>query len=295
MMAAESLWEWVRQHPWQAVMGAALLFLIAFAISVISRTPRLDRNWVEHLARMPDIKMDEGGFSLGPATNWTYDAKGPTEKNTVSFAAKYSELRNVWFMVEPQPGGGYAAHTLLLFEFAGDRIIGVTVEARREVGEEYDAFQGLFNKFELAYIWSTAKELLTRRAVYLAKEIYVYPLTLSDKEKADFLKALLAQTQTLEVKPRFYNTFVSNCTNELGKIARIPWHYSFVLTGYSPQYLYRLKYIPGPDFATARRQAKLDAEIRTWNGLSTPDFDHALLAELRKRTGETSGDALTAP
>jgi Domain of unknown function (DUF4105) len=295
MMAAESLWEWVRQHPWQAVIGAVLLFLIAFAISIIAKTPRLDRNWVEHLARMPDIKMDEDGFSLGPATDWTYDAKGPTTKGTVDFAAKYSDLKNVWFMVEPQPGGGYAAHTLLLFEFAGDRIIGVTVEARREVGEEYDAFQGLFNKFELAYIWSTAKELLTRRAVYLAKEIFVYPLALTEKQKADFLKALLMQTQSLEAKPRFYNTIVSNCTNELGKVAQIPWHYSFVLTGYSPQYLYRLKYIPGLDFATARRQAKLDAEIRSWNNLPTPEFDRALLTELRKRMGETSASMPAEP
>jgi hypothetical protein len=288
MMAVESLWEWTRQHPWQAVIGAVLLLLALFAISVIARIPRLDRNWTEHLARMPDIEMDEEGFSLDPATDWTYDAKGPAAKNTVSFAANYADLKNVWFMVEPQPGGGYAAHTLLLFEFAGDRIIGITVEARREEGEEYSAFWGLFNNFELAYIWSTSKELLTRRAVYLAKEVYVYPLTLSDEHKAAFLKALLKQTMALETKARFYNTFTSNCTNELGKVAKIPWHYSFVFTGYSPQYLHKLKYIPGVDFEAVRREARLDAEIKTWNDLSTPEFDRALLAELRKRFGKAS-------
>jgi hypothetical protein len=287
MLAAESLWEWVRQHPWQAVIGVVLFFLVAFTLSVITKIPRLDRNWTEHLARMPDIKMTETDFSLGPATDWTYDANGPVAKNTVSFAADYSDLKNIWFMVEPQPGGGYAAHTLLLFEFAGDRIIGITVEARREKGEEYDAFQGLFNKFELAYIWSTAKELLSRRAVYLKKEVYVYPLTLTGQQETDFLKALLMQTMALETRARFYNTFTSNCTNELGKIARIPWHYSFVLTGYSPQYLYKLGYIRGPDFATVRQQAKLDAEIRSWNDLPNPEFDRALMAELRKRFGET--------
>lgn len=285
MMAVESLWDWARQHPWGVLVGVLLFPLLAFAISVVTKTPRLDRNWVEHLARMPDIEMDENGFSLGPATDWTYSADGPTVKNTVSFAATYADLKNLWLMVEPQPGGGYAAHTLVLFEFAGDRIIGLTVEARREAGEEYDAFQGLFNNFELAYIWSTAKELLTRRAVYLNKEIYVYPLALSEKQKVDFLKALLQQTLSLETKPRFYNTFTSNCTNELAKVARMPWHYSFILTGYSPQELFRRKFIPGPDFATAKREAKLDPEIREWNDLSTPDFDRALLEELRNRAG----------
>ena len=288
MMAAESIWEWTRQHPWRAAIGVVLFVVFAFAFQVLMARPRLDKNWVEHLAVMPTIDMRADGFALGPATDWSYNEKGPTAKNTVGFEANYADLRDVWFVVEPQPGGDYAAHTLLLFEFAGDRTIGVTVEARREAGEEYDAFQGLFNKFELAYIWSTSKELLARRAVYLAKEVYVYPLTLTAEQKTNFLKALLGKTIEVSVAPRFYNTAVSNCTNELAKVARIPWHYSFILTGYSPQYLHRLKYIPGPDFATAKSHARMDVEIRSWNSLSSAEFDRALIAELRKRHGEAS-------
>lgn len=288
MMVAESLWEWTRARPWRALLGVVIFAVLAFAFQVYVAKPRLDKNWVEHLAVMPTIDMRLDSFALAPATDWSYDEKGPTTKNTVSFEANYADLRDVWFVVEPQPGGNYAAHTLLLFEFAGDRMIGVTVEARREEGEEYDAFQGLFNKFELAYIWSTSKELLARRAVYLAKEVYVYPLQLTEEQKVNFLKALLAKTIEVSTVPRFYNTAVSNCTNELAKVARIPWHYSFILTGYSPQYLYKLKYIPGPDFATARSNARMDAEIRSWNSLSSADFDKALLAHLRKRHGETS-------
>jgi hypothetical protein len=287
MMAAESIWEWTRAHPWRALVGAVVLVILGFAFSVVGQKARLDKNWVEHLAVMPTIDMRADGFALGPATDWSYDEKGPTAKNTVGFEANYEDLRNVWFVVEPQPGGGYAAHTLLLFEFAGDRMTGVTVEARREADEDYDAFQGLFNKFELAYIWSTSKELLARRAVYLAKEVYVYPLTLTGEQKTNFLKALLAKTIEVSSVPRFYNTAVSNCTNELAKVARIPWHYSFILTGYSPQYLYKLKYIPGPDFATAKNDARMDVEIHSWNSLSSSEFDKALLAELRKRHGET--------
>jgi len=287
MIAMESLWEWTRSHPWRACFGVLAFAIFSFAFSVLMQLPRLDKNWVEHLARMPDIELRENGFSLGPATDWTYDANGPTAKNTVSFAANYADLKTVWFMVEPQPGGTYAAHTLVLFEFAGDRIIGLTVEARREADEEYDALQGLFNKFELAYIWSTSKELLTRRAVYLAKEIYIYPLALPDPQEKDFLRALLQQTVSVSAKPRFYNTLTSNCTNELAKVAKLGWHYSWVLTGYSPQRLFDLKLIPGPDFATAKKQARMDNEIREWNGLPTPEFDRALLAELRRRTGET--------
>ena len=89
-------------------------------------------------------------------------------------------------MVEPQPGGDYAAHTLVLFEFGGDRIVGLTVEARLEEGETYDAVAGVFNNFELSYIWSTARDLLTRRVTFLDKDVYVYPLRLEEKQKRRF-------------------------------------------------------------------------------------------------------------
>jgi hypothetical protein len=273
----------VKKKPLLSALALVLAAVLLFALFVMTRTPRLDRDWEEHLALMPKIGMSASDFSLGPATDWTYAAEGPTQKTTVNFAANYADLRNVWFMVEPQPGGNYAAHTLVLFEFSGDRIIGLTVEARREKTENYDALQGLFNKFELAYVWSTAKELLTRRAVFLKKDIYVYPLRLSEKQKGGFLKALLQATISVSTRPRFYNTFTSNCTNELGKVAGIPWHYSFILTGYSPQYLHKLKYIPGDDFDSVKATAKLDPEIRSWNSLASHQFDKALLAELRKR------------
>jgi uncharacterized protein DUF4105 len=281
----DSVLQRAKAKPMLTALAVVLLLLFVFALSVVLQRPRSDRNWVEHLAVMPTIQMTETGFTLGPATDWTYAPEGPVVKGTANFAADYSDLKNVWFMVEPQPGGGYAAHTLVIFEFGGDRTIGLTVEARREANEDYSAFWGLFNKFELAYIWSTSKELLTRRAVYLKKEIFVYPLKLSERQKGDFLKALLQQTVSLEAAPRFYNTFTSNCTNELGKVAQIPWHYSFVLTGYSPQYLHKIGYIPGDDFETTRAKAKLDVEIRGWNSLPTPEFDRALLGELHKRFG----------
>lgn len=277
---------WIRKRPWRSAGLAVLAVIVLFALSVLTQTPRLDRKWAEHLAVMPDIQLRDDGFALGPATDWTYAPDGPVAKGTASFDAKFADLKNLWFMVEPQPGGDYAAHTLVLFEFAGDRIIGVTVEARREADEEYDAIQGLFNKFELAYIWSTAKELLTRRAVFLKKDVFVYPLALTAEQKQGFLRSMLENTVDVSQHPRFYNTLTSNCTNELAKAAKLDWHYSWVLTGYSTQRLFELKLIPGDDLDAARAQAKVDAEIRSWNGLPSSEFDRALLAELRRRFGE---------
>jgi hypothetical protein len=257
--------------------------MLAGALFVATRTPRGDRDWVEHLALTPAVQMRPDGFTVQPATDWTYSAAGPTRKDTVTFSARYADLRNVWFVLEPQPGGDYAAHTLVLFEFTGDRIIGLTVEARREADEGYDPVLGLFNKYELAYVWSTAKELLNRRAVFLEKDVYVYPLQLSAEQELRFLKAVLAKTQAVSEQPRFYNTLTSNCTNELAKAAGLDWHPSWVLTGYSPERLFELGLIPDDDLSAVRDKALLSESLRSWNGLTSQDFDAVLLKELRAR------------
>lgn len=279
------VWNWIRKRPWTGfaiAMGGAIAIL---AGSIMLAEPRLDRKWAEHLATMPKIALSPGSFSLDHVADWSYTKDGPARKDKGTFASTFDDLLNVWFVVEPQPGGDYAAHTLILFEFGGDRMIGLTVEARLEEAETYDAVQGVFNKFELSYIWATARELLTRRVIFLDKDVYVYPLQLDTQQKRRFLRLLLEGTIDVSTHARFYNTITSNCTNELAKVAGLGWHYSWVLTGYSPQRLYELGLIPGETFAGVKGKALLKSEIAGWNDLPSREFDKALLGELRERFG----------
>jgi hypothetical protein len=57
-----------------------------------------------------------------------------------------------------------------------------------------------------------------------------------------------------------------------------------VLTGYSPQRLYELKLIPGATFEAAQKRALLTEPVASWNAMETPEFDRALLTELRSRS-----------
>lgn len=283
------IWNWVKKRPWATVLSVLAILVAIFLDSVLFQQPRTDRDWVENLSVMPKVDLRADDFALDPVMDWSYTADGPATKASTTFTAKYADVRNAWFMVEPQPGQPYAAHTLILFEFTDDRIVGLTVEARLEKTETYSAVDGLFNRFELAYMWNTAKELLTRRATFLNKDIYVYPLALSQDQKQAFLQGLLKRTVAIETKPRFYNTLASNCTNELAKVAKLDWHISWILTGYSPQRLFDLKMIPGASFAEAQSHALIGDEIRSWNDLPSRDFDRTLLAELHRRHGETVG------
>lgn len=164
----KTLCSWFKKHPRRNSAGAALIALVALPfLNSAAQTPRLDRDWVEHLARMPHVELAEDSFSVGPVRDWAYSKAGPSTKTYKDVQGKISTLKNVWFVVEPFPGLEQTGHTLLLFEFEGAELLGLTIEARREVDEEFSAYAGLWNSFELAYIWASAKDLLTRRAVYL--------------------------------------------------------------------------------------------------------------------------------
>jgi hypothetical protein len=265
------------------LLGAAAVFLAA----CVTATPRNDRDWYPYLARQSKVSMDQTGFAVDPVTDWTYAETGPIAQDYQNESYAFADLQNVWFVLEPQPGMSAAAHTFLLFEFSGNRLLGVTIEARREAKEDYSAFAGLFNKYELAYLWGEARDLMTRRAVMLQHETYVYPLQLEEDTKQSLLRNLLTRTQALETEPRFYNTFGSNCTNELAKAAKLKWHRSFVFTGGSAKHLFDMKVIPGMDFDSAHSQANLTAFVKTLgDAQSNPAFDAALLRELRRRQAE---------
>jgi hypothetical protein len=279
------IWDWTRKRPWRTAGVAVAALLAVLVTPVLLAEPRLDRKWVDNLVHMPNVQLSTGAFALDHVADWSYTSAGPDKWDVTTFANTFDSLRDVWFVVEPQPGGEYAAHTLILFEFGGDRIVGLTVEARLEQGETYDAVAGAFNRYELSYIWATARELLSRRVTFLDKDVYVYPLQLDENQKRNFLRLLLEGTRDVATQARFYNTITSNCTNELAKVAGLGWHYSWVLTGYSPQRLYELNLIPGETFESTKQSALLKAEIASWNDLTSREFDQALLAELRRRHG----------
>jgi hypothetical protein len=276
---------WFGAHPLRPAFFSIGLILVLGALAASASSARADRDWYPYLARTPDVTLEADRFAVAPVSDWSYAAAGETAQTYTEASYALSDLRNVWFMLEPQPGSQLAAHTLLLFEFEGDRLLGLTIEARREQNEEYSALWGLFNAFELAYIWGSARDFLTRRAVMLDHEVFVYPVAITDEQNRALLRTLLQRTESLETRPRYYNTIFSNCTNELAKAAGFDWAPAFILTGRSDEYLFRRGIIPGESFAQAHARSDMAGYLAALNQAPAARFDAELLAELRRRNG----------
>lgn len=243
----------------------ALGALILAVLYVLSRTPSNDREWKEYLATPAGASVSSDGttVSFEHIRDWTYDDQGPVTREYVARTYNVDAVTGMRFLVEPFPSDARFGHTLLIFDFKDAPSVALSVEARIEEGETYAPFPGLFNQFELAYTWGTERDFVTRRSVLLGHDVYVYPLELPREVVREAFVAFAEGTEELEAHPRFYNTLLHNCTNELARIInektpnRLPWDWSRIFTGTADRYLFDLGLIPGSSFEEARQGARI--------------------------------------
>ena len=161
-----------------------------------------------------------------------------------------SKVKRLWFIVEPfNPTIKAIAHTFISFEFEDDFLC-LSVEARKEEGEEYSIVKGMLNDFELSYCFGDERDFILRRSVYSEHELYVYPLITPPHEVRAILEHVFEMTNSLIEKPRFYNSVRDNCTSALRDIANVvrpgsfpPFILAQVLPGLSDEVLYKKGWI----------------------------------------------------
>ena len=141
--------------------------------------------------------------------------------------------------------GPLIAHTLVSFRFEDDRPLAFSFEIRKEEDESFSALAGFFRRFELSLIASEERDIIYTRSNARGEQVYLFPIShLQQKEVRALFNSYLIAADDLNVKPSWYNTFTSNCTNIIFYMARIvsgdrlPWDYRIWVSGWLPNYLY---------------------------------------------------------
>jgi hypothetical protein len=233
-----------------ALFGAFVLSLWLIYIFFILQ-PNNGRDWEAGMEHLPDITMADNSVVVEKVRDFDH-ASGSFSYTARTF--DINTIARVWFIQEPftiEPFGGFkgVAHTYFVFDFAEQAPLAISVEARREKGEAYNAGRGLFNQYELIYIWGAEEDLTVRRVVLGDNKLYMYPLILSRTAAQRLFIQLASASQQLETRPRFYNTLTSNCTNELARVANstepgaIPPDLALIFPGFSDELLYKLGFI----------------------------------------------------
>lgn len=233
---------------------AALAGAAGMAIVVALRSPSLDRTWDEDVRVLTGVATaPDGGVLLEEVRDWRYTRDAVVSKAYRPVRYEPSDVQGLWMYEQALGLGGRIAHTFLVFEFpesyGENRWLGISVETRREVGEQYSIVRGVLRGFEVTHIWATEEDLVRRRVEYLDYPLVRYPVTVPTEVIGRIFEQFAAETNALATTPRWYNTLLTNCTSALIRYVNqiepgaIPWHYSFVLTGRADDYLNRLGYI----------------------------------------------------
>ncbi len=197
-----------------------LLFLISlcvlfFIILNLATTPSNSRQWNEDQAVLPYADIQGDIITAHNIRNFTYASTTSYTKDYYDKTFDLSKMKKVYYIVEPFSDFKGAAHTFLSFEFEDDQFLAISIEIRKEQGELFSALKGLFNKYELMYVFADEKDAVKLRTNYRKDMVYVYPVkTTEEKAKALFLD-MMDRANKLKDKPEFYNSLTNNCTTNI--------------------------------------------------------------------------------
>jgi hypothetical protein len=241
-------------------------------------SPSGDRDWIPEQAVLPEASIEGPTVRVRNVRSFAYTARA-------SFTPRYSDrtfdldkLTSVWYVLTPfNESWRGPAHSFVSFGFADSQFVAISVEARREPGETYDAFTGLFNRFELMYVIGDERDLIGQRAAFDSDRVYLYPVKANrDRMRAMFV-AMLERANKLRTEPEFYNTITNNCTSNVvahvNQVAprTVPSGIKTILPGYTDEVAHRLGLIDTDlNLDLARERYLINARARRF--LNDPQF-----------------------
>jgi len=225
---------------WSAV--AFLLPLLAFHLM----RPSNDRAWQPDVARLPYAEINGDQVTVHNVRNCTYQSE--TNFTAVFETRRYdlSKLRTADIFLADW-GLHKVAHTMLSFGFDDGHYLCFSIETRKEVGEAYSAFKGLFRQYEVIFIAGDERDLVRLRTnVRQGETVRLYRMVRAPPQAiratfADYLNRI----NGLKRKPEWYNAVTENCMVGFFQIARHHavkgrgrWHWSVILNGYADRHAY---------------------------------------------------------
>ena len=224
-------------------------FLIVFAVLVVlflNIPASNDRDWQTEVSVTPYATLKGDLVTIHGVRNFDYR----TETDfTPRWEDRTYDLRKLDSadVIAVYWAGKAIAHVMVSFGFQGKDYLAVSIETRKEKGEEYSTLAGFFRQYELVYIVADERDLIRVRTTYRQpqEDVYIYrtraPLRNIRRIFLDYIQTM----NDMRERPRYYNTLTTNCTTTVLMHTRMnpespPMSWKILLSGYVPDYLYEL-------------------------------------------------------
>jgi hypothetical protein len=226
---------------WRALIALS----VGFAVLLLWWThipARNDRDWQPDVARVPRADVRGDTLTLYDVRNFDYLSETDFTPRWEDRTYDLSRLQGLDLFMSYWSGPSIA-HTIASWDFGDGQHLAISIETRKERGEEYSAIGGFFRQYELCYIAADERDVVRLRTNYRGEQVYLYRIRVPPERARRLLLAYVDDMNELAAHPRFYNAATQNCTttirmlNErLGAVPR--WDWRVLANGYADQMLY---------------------------------------------------------
>ena len=277
MTAKESF----RRRFSRALIGGVALCSVFYCVLIVLTRPSNERDWTIDQVRLARAEFANDQVQIQNVRNVNYRSTSDFDVHWETRTYDLNRVETLWFLVEPFSDWRGPAHTFLSFGFADGRYLGISVEIRKEKGEAFSPFLGLFRQYELIYVLADERDLITLRATHRNDAVFLYKMRATPEKVRALLLSMLQRANQLAEKPEFYNTLTNTCTSNIvdhiDVIApgRIPLSYKTLLPAYSDDLSFDLGLI---DTNLTRSQYRAAHQINALvhRFADSPEFSQAI-------------------
>jgi hypothetical protein len=206
------------------------------------------RDWVPEQAVLPHAEFQGNQVTIRNVRNCQYFAQDVYLVDYYHKTIDLDAVRSVDFIVVPFALMPALAHTMLSFEIAAPgekpQYLAVSVEVRKEKGEEYNPAKGSARQYELMYVLADERDVIQQRTNFRGEDAFLYRTVATPETARLLLVDILQRVNRLAKEPEFYDTLTNNCTTNIVRhINRIKPNRSIadlrvLLPGYSDSLAY---------------------------------------------------------
>jgi hypothetical protein len=209
-----SLLLFVRTRPaWRAALLVAAA-VAAVAVWWLRIPPSNDRDWLPDVARPAEVHFDGRRVTIQNVRNFTYRSETDYDEVWETRTYDLDRLTGV-DMFFSFWGPTLIAHTIVSWEFEDAPPLAISIETRKEKGEEYSAVRGFFRQFELYYVVADERDVVGLRTNLRGEHAFLYRVRMTAEQAREVLVDYLEEVDHLAHHPRWYNALSQNCTTTI--------------------------------------------------------------------------------
>ena len=177
--------------------------------------PSNARQWQPDVAVLPTAEIAGNRVTVHNVRNCDYRTETDFDVRHYDKTYDLDRLQSVDFF-QVYWGSSLIAHTMVSFGFAGGDYLCISIETRKEKGEDYSALRGFFRQYELTYVIADERDLVRLRTnCRQGEEVYLYRTRLTPERARSLLLEYLRRANQLARQPEWYNALTSNCTTNI--------------------------------------------------------------------------------